>query len=250
MKYLLPIIILLASSLVFAQDASVISTTANLRGIPLATGKKVTAMPSETNLIVIGKDEDWYLVQSPEYVGWVLGKLIELNDTEEIPQLIFFQRAKVQTKNVVLRGTASDSGLQTSVLPNGTELDVYATVGDWSLVQTVAYAGWLRKDSIRDITPQATTAPISTTGNTIFKTESAVAERNPIIKISNNANKTLILTFGGIKYVIKPNRGRYIEMPEGRYQYTAAGGGATPFTRVEYFKKGNVYAVAFRIITR
>lgn len=247
MKYLIPIIILLASSIAFAQDAFVESQIANLRGTPTATGKKVTTLAAETELIIIAKDGDWYLVQSPEYMGWISGKLIKIVDTEEIPKLILLQKAKVSAKNVILLGTASESGLKTAALPIGTQMDVVAKVNEWYLVQTPAYSGWIHEDFVSEILPQKTTAKLSPTDGTLFEVESADAQRNPRISVKNDANKTLQLTFGGIIYVIAPGKGRFIDIPEGRYQYTAAGGGATPYTRVENFEKGKIYAVTFYI---
>lgn len=247
MKFLLPLIILLASTFAFAQDASVISTTANLRGTPSLKGVKITALPKDTSMRILGSDGTWYLVQTPEYIGWMYYKLIKVDGTRKPREITLFQKGTISGGNTLLRGTASENGEETVFLRNNTRFDIYGKARGWHLIQTPTYAGWVRSEFVREIKPRTTTLPTSKTGRTIFQTQSVDRERNPRVRIRNNANRTLILTFGGVKYIIKPKRGRILELNEGRYRYTAAGGGATPYTRIENFQKGKVYAVAFRI---
>ena len=250
MKFLLPLVILLASTFAFAQDATVISQAANLRGLPTLKGLKITTLPKDTKMRVIGSDGTWYLVQTPEYMGWMYYKLIKVNDAKKPRKITLFERAKVVGGSASLRGTASEDGMQTDVLKLNTALDVYGKTGGWYLVQTAKYVGWLRSESVKEVRPIATSLAASPANGTIFSVENTDARRNPRVNIRNNANRTLQLTFGGIKYIIKPKRGRILNLAPGKYKYTAAGGGATPYTRVENFRKGKVYKVNFLIRKR
>ena len=248
MKYLLPLIVLFASSMALAQDAFVTSKTANLRGVPTVRGKKVASLPKSTPLKIINTDGTWYLVRTAEYTGWIFGELIKLEQMKEKPREVFLlQRAEVVGGSAVLRGADSDNGKKTSVLSRGASLDVYGKVGDWYLVQTSDYAGWINEASIENILPRATKLPTTRTGRSLFIGDRTDPESFPLVAITNKAKRTLILTFGGIKYIIKPNTNRILALTPGNYRYTAAGGGADSLTRIEKFEQGKMYSVSFRI---
>jgi hypothetical protein len=70
-------LILLFSALAFAQYAVVIKENANLRGTAAASGKVVTVLPFGTEVDVLKQVGGWFLVQSPDYAGWVHGNTIE-----------------------------------------------------------------------------------------------------------------------------------------------------------------------------
>jgi hypothetical protein len=61
------------------QTATVIAVNANLRGTPSESGKVVQVVPQNTKLEVFKQKEAWFLVQAPEYVGWMHGNTIKLD---------------------------------------------------------------------------------------------------------------------------------------------------------------------------
>jgi hypothetical protein len=69
--------ILIFPVLAFAQSATVIKENANLRGTATSTGKVVTVLSYGTELEVIKQTGAWFLVQSPEFAGWLHGNTIE-----------------------------------------------------------------------------------------------------------------------------------------------------------------------------
>lgn len=74
------VVSLVITTTVFAQSASVTAVNANLRGTPSNNGKVVQRVSNGTVLEVIQQKGAWYLVQSAEYVGWIHGNTIRLND--------------------------------------------------------------------------------------------------------------------------------------------------------------------------
>ncbi len=64
-----------------SQTAEVISVNANLRGTPNSSGIVVDTLPQSTVVDVIQQRGPWFLVQSPEYVGWLHGDTIRLRSS-------------------------------------------------------------------------------------------------------------------------------------------------------------------------
>jgi uncharacterized protein YgiM (DUF1202 family) len=64
-------LLLLLSTAIFAQSAMVKAENANLRGTPGMTGKVVDTVSKSTSLEIIKQKGAWYLVQAPEFVGWI-----------------------------------------------------------------------------------------------------------------------------------------------------------------------------------
>lgn len=60
------------------SSASVTAKRAKLRGTPSADGKVVDSLPRETELAVIERKDNWLLVQSREYVGWIYADDVEV----------------------------------------------------------------------------------------------------------------------------------------------------------------------------
>jgi hypothetical protein len=58
--------------------AVVIAENANLRGIPNSSGKVVTTIPRNLDVEIITQKGPWFLVQTPELVGWLHGDTIKL----------------------------------------------------------------------------------------------------------------------------------------------------------------------------
>lgn len=80
---LLFILIFSLSLSVIAQDeetVTVIAIKANLRGTPDAKGVIVTTANQNEIFELIKQSGEWFLVQTPKYVGWVHGSTIKLNN--------------------------------------------------------------------------------------------------------------------------------------------------------------------------
>jgi len=161
-----------------------------------------------------------------------------------------------------LRGTPSTSGLVVMTVNKGENFELIKEDSPWYLVQTPTYVGWIHGNAIRkheeilpDLSdlainevPRTTTKP-STTGQSPFKTE-YVGIDNTIIRITNSADRTLSLTFGGVKYVIAKDEERTIEAEGGNYEYLAKAPGVLPASGVKNFAKGYKYTWNFFIVTR
>lgn len=83
MKNLFFIIVLVSafSMTVFTQSAVVISDNANLRGTPNSNGRVVDKVAQNTQLEIIKRRSAWFLVQTPEMVGWIHGNTIKLTSS-------------------------------------------------------------------------------------------------------------------------------------------------------------------------
>jgi hypothetical protein len=79
MKKLLPLLIMLFALTAHAQTATVISENVDLRGTPTLKGKVIETVSKDTSLEIIKQRGVWFLVQSPEFVGWVYRESIKLN---------------------------------------------------------------------------------------------------------------------------------------------------------------------------
>ncbi len=73
---------LLIAALTFAvlgqTKAVVIATNANLRGTPDGAGAVIAIVSATTTVEVYKQKGPWFLVQSPDYVGWIHGDTIRL----------------------------------------------------------------------------------------------------------------------------------------------------------------------------
>lgn len=178
-----------ASSIALAQDAVVSAKIANLRGTSSITGSKVATLPESTPLTIIGTDGKWYLVQTSEYVGWMSRNLIDIVETEKPKPITLRQKAKVVGGKAVLRGTDVEDGVAITTLRNGESLDVYGIVGDWALVQSTIYAGWVSADSVQDVSPRSTSAETTRTGESLFLADNSDADSNPVVIIKMKRTK-------------------------------------------------------------
>jgi len=85
--YLSLIFILVFSFTSFAQNATVISENANLRGTPSQYGKVVETLESGSAIQVIQQKGVWFLVQTSDYVGWMHGDTIKYIASTKKPLL-------------------------------------------------------------------------------------------------------------------------------------------------------------------
>jgi hypothetical protein len=76
------VLVLALSSLLAAQGrVTVIAERANLRGTPHQGGKVVSEVTQGDSFETIKQSGPWYLVQTPDYVGWLHGNTIRLSGT-------------------------------------------------------------------------------------------------------------------------------------------------------------------------
>lgn len=78
---ILGFLFLIFSFSVYSQSATIIVENANLRGTASQTGRVVATLPNGSEVETIKQTGVWFLVQSPEYVGWLHGNTIKLGDS-------------------------------------------------------------------------------------------------------------------------------------------------------------------------
>lgn len=174
-------------------------------------------------------------------------------------------RVVVTAPKANLRGTPNATGKIVTVVNNGEMFELIKSEAPWYLVQTKEYVGWIHGNGIRlteywdemrkkyldepesDPRPRTTTKPL-TEGASPFKSEYVGAEYTTI-EITNSANRTLTLTFGGVKYVIPKDGRRTIEADGGNYEFYATAPGVRPASGVKNFAKGYKYSWDFYIVT-
>jgi hypothetical protein len=83
--FLLLLIFIGSTSAYSQQTAEVIAENANLRGTPSTEGKVMAVLPNKTVLAIIKQKEAWFLVQAPEYVGWMHGDTIRITGGTPAP---------------------------------------------------------------------------------------------------------------------------------------------------------------------
>jgi hypothetical protein len=64
----------------YAQSAVVIAENANLRGTANQHGIVVTILPNGTEVEIVKQVGPWFLIQSPQYVGWMHGNAIKMHN--------------------------------------------------------------------------------------------------------------------------------------------------------------------------
>ena len=83
-KIVLVLGVLLATALTLsAQQVTVISEKSNLRGTPSSNGKVVSEVSLGQVFDVIKQAGGWFLVQTPDYVGWIHGNGLKLLVAEQ-----------------------------------------------------------------------------------------------------------------------------------------------------------------------
>lgn len=65
----------------YSQFATVTWANANLLGTPDTTGKVVDKVAKDTKLRIIEQNGTWFLVQTPDYVGWMESNTIRIDST-------------------------------------------------------------------------------------------------------------------------------------------------------------------------
>ncbi len=88
MKHRIPTVLFLILICIYtasSQTAAVISGNANLRGTPRQSGRVVTLLPNGTEVEILRQQDAWFLVQSPDFVGWIHGNTIQITERVQSP---------------------------------------------------------------------------------------------------------------------------------------------------------------------
>lgn len=187
-----------------------------------------------------------------------------------IPFLLFTfslfaqEMVEVTAPKANLRGTPSGSGKIVSVVNYGERFELLKERAPWYLIQTDDYVGWIHGNGIRiidnagdddelfdkdidavasDTRPRTTTKP-PTTDISPFRSE-YVGIDYTLIEVINRADRTLTLTFGGVRYIIPSGARRTIEADGGNYEYFATAPNTLPAKGVKTFVKGFKYSWTF-----
>lgn len=88
-----------------SQAAAVISGDANLRGTPRPSGSVITLLPNGTEVEILKQRDAWFLVQSPDYVGWIHGNTIRIIDPTESPVLERIYTSPLPVKTEITEAT-------------------------------------------------------------------------------------------------------------------------------------------------
>ena len=77
-----------------AQTATVIVENANLRGTPRESGKVVETLPSGAKGTVLQQKGAWFLLQTDDYVGWIHGNTIKVDNESSLQTVPLKQSTK------------------------------------------------------------------------------------------------------------------------------------------------------------
>ena len=160
-----------------------------------------------------------------------------------------------------LRGTPTTNGIIVTTVDRDETFELIKEKSPWYLIQTPKYVGWIHGNSIRvgddlpDLsayeikTPRPTTKPVTgTEADSPFQSEYVGGEET-IVYVSNSADRTLTLTFGGVKYVLAKGDQKTIQVDGGNYEFLATATGVRSKSGVREFRKGYSYTWKFFIIT-
>lgn len=171
--------------------------------------------------------------------------------------------AVVISENANLRGTPTERGKIVDTVPELTFLEIIKRKGVWFLVQSDEYVGWIHGNTIRLLndstseikpsvpqnsirTPQKTNKQ-PTSSERLFEREFVGGGGSPTISIKNDANRTVTLTFGGVKYVIPSGKTTSLTVEPGNYEYFASAPGVKPLSGIERYDVGYSYSWRFFI---
>lgn len=91
-----------------SQTASVIVENANLRGTPIEQGKVIETLPNGKTGSVLMQKGAWFLLQTEDYVGWIHGNTIKIDDTKLVMDSSRSPTPKT-LKTTLRKSTSSDS---------------------------------------------------------------------------------------------------------------------------------------------
>lgn len=154
-----------------------------------------------------------------------------------------------------LRGTPRMEGTLVSKVARGESFELIKRKGEWFLVQTPEYVGWLHKSvavidlTFEDITELAGIDPIKPTPKQPipFVREYIGPNYPPTIIVRNTTDKTVTLEFIGKKYEVLENASETIAVSPGEYDFSASAPGVRPLHGIHRFERGYRYTWTFFI---
>lgn len=157
-----------------------------------------------------------------------------------------------------LRGTATARGLVVITVNKGESFELIKQKGDWYLVQTRDYVGWLHRSvAIIDFTTAeiAELAGIKTyqpqsKSEIPFAREYVGPNYPPTIYIENNADRILTLDFANKRYQIIQDGAEVITVTPGTYEFIASAPRVRTLNGNHNFEQGYRYTWTFFIIRR
>ena len=81
----------------FSQTAIVISEQANLRGTPTERGRVIDTVSQNDQVEIVKQAGAWFLVQTPDLVGWLHGNTIRLTSARNSSQGFYSTPAPVKS---------------------------------------------------------------------------------------------------------------------------------------------------------
>lgn len=271
MKILAVILLLIIFPLsLFAQKADwtveISSTNANLRGTPSASGKVITEVVKGQVFKVFLTQGEWYLVQTPAYVGWlhksvvIDSQLIDyildkagLSQTkieaESQPKYLSdaedngYDVGLVRSKTADLVDAQGKSLLQMS---NNDELAIIKRPDSGEYVRVIHIEsgrnGYVLK---KDISLYYTRKPKSS--ESPFSERRSESYKNPEITVSNTTDRVLRLSIGDKNLELTPGTSQTVTLDEGDYDFFASAANVRPLIGKKNFSKGIIYSWTFYI---
>lgn len=154
-----------------------------------------------------------------------------------------------------LRGTPRTHGAVVTKVDKGESFELIKRKGEWFLVQTPEYVGWLHKSvavvdlTTEDIAELAGIDPIRATPKQQipFVREYIGPDYPPTIIVRNTADRLVTLEFIGKRYEILENASETIPITPGEYEFSAFASGVRPLYGTHHFERGYRYTWTFYI---
>jgi hypothetical protein len=274
MKILATILLTLLFSLptyaqnVYRLTATVKSQRANLRGTASATGKVVLEVVQGQVFDVLLKQGEWYLVQTPMFVGWLHQSVVtekeylpDLSDLAIKPQpqktVEVYQEPKFLSDSedngydvgLVRSQTADLVDMQGKTLlqmSNNDELAIIKRPDSGEYVRVIHLEsgrnGYVLK---KNVSLYYTRKP--KTSESPFSERRTGSYKNPEITVSNTTDRILYLTVGSTELELASGTTRTITLEEGSYDFFASAANVRPLIGNKYYSKGVAYSWTFYI---
>lgn len=282
MKILTAILLTLLLSLSLVAQTTDVTTVAitslkaNLRGTASSSGKVVIEVVRGQVFDVLLKQGEWFLVQTPMYVGWLHQSVVVANslrpgsESEKAIDNYIKQTAKsLQTENTDSQpkylSDSEDDGFDVGLVRSQTA-DLVDSQGN-SLLRMRSndeLAIIKRPDSSgeyvrvihletgkngyvlkKNVTLYYTRKPKTT--ESPFSERRTDSYKNPEITVSNTTDRTLYLTVGSMELELASGTTRTITLEEGSYDYFASAANVRPLIGNKYYSKGSIYSWTFYI---
>lgn len=268
MKKLLIILafVFIFSATVFTQTEQIIITAikANLRGTPNSQGVVVTTVNSGETFTLIKQVGEWYLVQTPKYVGWLHNSTARITTDDDI---IVSESNEIKIDINYLEPLDDDGydivklSAPTSLYsyPNASTATAYLPSSNLVvLLQRGHNKGWLNVLDVKTGTSgwiYYKTSKVYFTrkpkqGNNLFQATRSNSNEPPDITITNDTNRLLTVKLGENTYTIQPMTTSKITLSAGTYNFHAFVPNAYPMMGSQTFDTGYGYTWRFYIGTK